>query len=133
MNLYSALPAAAACLMVVALALIAAPGKRRAGAWLVPALLCAAFAAWSAFAVATEGLSGFWTEHSRNAWGNQIWFDLLIGIAVAWTFIVPKARAVGMTLWPWLALILATGGIGLLAMAARYLFLRDAAAAVHQA
>jgi hypothetical protein len=78
---------------------------------------------WSLHAVSSEGLAGVWHEHTRNAWGNQIWFDLLLAIGTAWALLVPRAKAVGMHLFPWLALIVGTGCIGLLAMLARCLFL----------
>lgn len=93
--------------------------------WWIPAALSAAFAVFSLLTVATEGPLGFWAEHTRNAWGNQIWFDLLLAAAIAWVFIAPRARAQGMHLWPWLAAVVCTGSIGLCAMAARCLFLES--------
>ena len=91
--------------------------------WQVPALASAAFAAWSLHVVALEGPLGFWTEHVRNGWGNQIWFDLLLAIAAALALLVPRARQVGMAIAPWMLFILLTGCIGLLAMFARCRFL----------
>ena len=93
--------------------------------WTVPALAAAAFLGWSLYTVAEEGLAGVWAEHTRNAWGNQIWFDLLIAIAIGWTLLLPRARAAGMSTWRWLALICATGCIGLAAMLARCLYLES--------
>ena len=52
----------------------------------------------------------------------QIWFDLLCSIGVGWALLAPRARAAGMTPWPWLVLTLAVGGIGLLATLARVLY-----------
>lgn len=92
--------------------------------WMFPAALSALFLAYSAIAILNEGPLGFWTEHTRNLWGNQIWFDLLLAIGVGWTLIVGPARALGMKLIPWLFLILCTGSIGVLAMVARFLYLR---------
>ena len=43
----------------------------------------------------------------------------------AWALIVPRARALGMRPLPWLALIVGTGSVGLLAMAARMLYLQN--------
>ncbi|MFM7373090.1 MAG: hypothetical protein ACKO2Z_35980, partial [Sphaerospermopsis kisseleviana] len=40
--------------------------------WLFPALLSVLFLTFSAYTVAVGGLYGFWTEHIRNFWGNQI-------------------------------------------------------------
>ena len=84
-----------------------------------------AFVAFSLFAVLQEGPLGFWTEHTRNFWGNQIWFDLLLGVATAWTFMLPRAKSVGLNLPLWGVLVLATGCIGLTAMAARVLYLES--------
>ena len=72
-----------------------------------------------------EGMAGVWREHTRNAWGNQIWLDLLIAIAIAWSVLLPRARAAGMRTWPWLVLILSTGCIGLAAMFARCRYLES--------
>lgn len=92
-------------------------------AWKLPAGLSLAFLAWSLAAIAVEGPTGFWPEHTRNMWGNQIWFDLLLGVGTAWALLLPRARAAGMEPWPWLALTLASGSIGLLATVARLLWL----------
>ncbi|MCX5739995.1 MAG: hypothetical protein NTZ61_16160, partial [Proteobacteria bacterium] len=70
---------------------------------------------------------GFWTEHTRNLWGNQIWIDLLSAVGIAWFLIVPQAKALGMRPLPWLVLVACTGCIGFLAMTARLLYLRDRA------
>lgn len=96
--------------------------------WLLPAALSLAFLGWSIWAIATEGLLGFWAEHTRNKWGNQIWFDLLFAIAIGWWLIAPQARAMGMRIWMWLLLIVCTGCIGFLAMMSRYLYLKEAQA-----
>jgi hypothetical protein len=93
--------------------------------WIFPTVLCALFAAWSAAAIITEGQLGFWTEHTRNFWGYQIWFDLLLAASVAWGLIVPRAKIAGMQVLLWLALVLLSGSIGLLAMFARLLYLEN--------
>lgn len=95
------------------------------GSWLFPAALSLIFLLFSLQAVFVEGPLGFWPEHTRNLWGNQIWFDLLLAVGAGWFFIVPQAKALGMRLLPWLALILMTGCIGLMAMIARMLYLRE--------
>jgi hypothetical protein len=95
------------------------------GRWVVPAGLALAFLLFSLQAVFAEGPLVFWAEHTRNVWGNQIWFDLLLGIGIGWFFLVPQARAQGMRLVPWLVLIVCTGCIGLLAMLARLLYLQE--------
>lgn len=87
--------------------------------WLLPACVASGFLLWSVAAVILEGPTGFWSLHTRNLWGNQIWFDLLFAVSVALTFMVPRARSLGMHTAPWVLFVLATGSIGLLAMCAR--------------
>ena len=100
-------------------------------AWVVPTLLSFAFFVFSLICIIDEGLLGFWTEHTRNGWGNQIWLDLLFAAGVAWVLIVPQARKVGMLTLPWLVLIVSTGSIGLLAMMSRLMFLQQQAGRVN--
>lgn len=121
-TLYHILPIGAAVLFGVATVTAA---LRPSVNWIIPAAVSLLFFGWSVHAIVSGGQTGFWVEHTRNAWGNQIWFDLLIGVAIAWTLLVPRARAVGMRPWPWLALIAATGGIGLAAMFARCRYLES--------
>ncbi len=97
--------------------------------WIVPALLSGLFLAWSLLTIFTEGLTGFWPEHTRNMWGNQIWFDLLLAAGVACGVIAPRAKACGMNVLLWFGFVLCTGSIGLLAMVSRLLFLEQRAAA----
>jgi len=66
-------------------------------------------------------------NHTSNLWGVQVWYDLLFSLSVATFLILPRARAVGMNLPLWVAFILATASIGLLAMAARLFWLEAAA------
>lgn len=126
MALYDLLPWLAAALLIGWMVAAALNPNARLS-WIAPAMLGAAFLGWSAYAIAVEGPLGFWQEHTRNAWGNQIWFDLLIGTGAAWTLLMPQARAVGMRPVPWTLFVLASGGIGLLAMLSRCMYLRDRA------
>ena len=87
--------------------------------WLFPAAMSLAFLLFSLQTVMTEGPFGFRTEHTRNGWGNQICFDLLLAIGIGWFLIVPHAKAQGMHLAPWLALIICTGCIGFLVNTSR--------------
>lgn len=119
-SLYPILPIAALVLFVLTTVREVIRGSQ---GWQFAALIWAAFLALSLYTVAAEGPFGFWPNHTQNAWGNQVWFDLLIAIAIGWTLLVPRARAVGMNLWLWLALTCATGCIGLLAMFARCRYL----------
>jgi hypothetical protein len=124
LTLYAVLPWAAAALLILwGVATLA--GVRTRHAWRFPALLCGLFLGWSVLAIVREGPFGFWTEHTRNAWGVQIWFDLLIAVGTAWTLLLPHARSVGMRVVPWTLLVVASGGIGLMAMVSRFLYLRE--------
>ncbi len=125
-SLYDFLPIGALAIFLVATIVTSLRGENaKRSSWTVPVAFCALFLAWSLFTLANDGLAAVWVEHTRNAWGNQIWFDLLLAIGTAWALLLPRARAVGMRPWPWLALILCTGCIGLLAMLARCLFLEE--------
>ncbi len=95
-------------------------------AWLLPAILSGLFAVFSILAILQEGPLGFWTEHTRNLWGNQIWLDLLLAAGVAWTLLVSRARELGMRTLPWLAVVICTGSIGLCAMLARVIYINEA-------
>lgn len=129
MTLTSVIPAlAAAAALLAGLVLATCDPTRLRGAWVVPASASLLFAAFSAVAVALEGPVGFWPVHTANLWGNQVWIDLLIAALVGFASLAPTARTLRMRPLPWLLLTLATGSIGLLAMAARVLFLRERAA-----
>lgn len=93
--------------------------------WMFPAALSLAFLVFSAYTAWTEGPTAFWAEHTRHLWGNQIWFDLLLGVSIGWFLIVPQAKALGMRLPVWLVLVVSTGNIGFMAMLARMLWLRE--------
>ena len=95
------------------------------GAWIAPAALALLFLGWSLFAVSKGGLLGAWPEHVRGAWGNQVWFDLLLGVGSAFALLASRARTAGMRLVPWFIVIACTGSIGLLAMLARFMFLAE--------
>ncbi|MFD0915697.1 hypothetical protein ACFQ14_04695 [Pseudahrensia aquimaris] len=124
MDIFTLTAAAAAVGLVIFVLILATGAKAHRGrSWLLSAGLSVAFLGWSLFAIASEGMFGFWTEHVRNAWGNQIWFDLLLAVGVALTFMMPKAKALGMNVTLWSLLVLATGCIGLTAMAARIFYL----------
>jgi len=126
MTLTSLLPAIAAVVFVLFLvSVLYSDGVSRKSSWLFPAALSFAFLLFSLQAIIAEGALGFWTEHTRTLWGNQVWFDLLLAAGIGWFLIVPQAKAVGMSLLPWLLLIVCTGCIGFLAMISRMLYLRE--------
>lgn len=93
--------------------------------WHVGALVALGlgFAAFSVLTLWCDGVMTFWTNHSTNLAGNQVWFDLLIAVAVAFALIAPRARAVGMPLLPWGLAVMTTASIALLPMLARLLWL----------
>jgi hypothetical protein len=122
-GLYHIVPAAGVVILVASLCYLTAQRRPIRAGWAMAALLAAAFGLWSFHAVVSGGALGFWPEHVRNAWSNQIWLDLLCAAGTAFTVILPRARATGMWVWGWLALILATGSLGLLAMYGRCLWL----------
>jgi len=95
--------------------------------WQVPAVLSAAFLIWTVITIALEGVVAVWQNHTQNFWGNQVWFDLLLAVAIGWTLILPRARAQGMRLGPWLLFICITASIGTLAMLARLIYLEERA------
>ena len=97
-------------------------------AWIVPAILSAAFFAFTLSVVVNEGLFGFLTEHTRSGWGLQIGLDLLLCGGVALSFGTHLARRHGVTAWPFVVATLLTGSVGLLAFAARLLHARYHAA-----
>lgn len=99
----------------------------RAVGWRVPAVLAAAFWAFSVATISCEGLLAFWTNHTTNLAGNQVWFDLLIAVAIAFWLMAPRARAVGMPLLPWAIAVLATASLALLPMLARLIWLERSA------
>jgi hypothetical protein len=127
-QLYPVLPILAAGLFLVAVAApVLAPDLAGdpARLWPLPLVSALLFLAWSLHALAEGGLQGVWAEHVRNAWGNQVWFDLLMATSLAWILLLPRIRRAGMRPLPWLAAVAATGCIGLYLMLARCLFLES--------
>jgi hypothetical protein len=95
--------------------------------WRVATGLGVAFVAFSIWTVLDGGLLPFWFNHTTNLAGNQVWFDLLISVVLAFVLLLPRARAQGMAILPWALAVAATASIALLVMAARLLWLEDAA------
>lgn len=122
---YAILPAVAALAFLVALVVMSAGGAPRKGLWMVPAFLSLSLLGWTTWAVIREGWLGFWPQHDSSAWAIQIWCDLLLSGGAAVALLLPRARAVGMRVAPWVVLIACSGSIGLLAMVARCLKLEE--------
>lgn len=94
----------------------------------IAAALAGGFAAYSGVTIWAEGLMPVLTNNTSNLWGVQFWWDLLNSVTIALFLIAPRARAQGMSLPLWTALIVATASIGLLAMCARLFWLERATA-----
>ncbi len=126
---YQVLPVVAVMGFMAAGAVLAwrRPAVSAQQVWMAPAALSLLFLIWSTYAVLTGGPLGFWPLHTQNAWANQIWFDLLLSLGVGFAMLAPGSRALGMRVGLWFLLILCTGSVGMLAMLARYLFLRERA------
>jgi hypothetical protein len=122
----SLLPAIAGGLSILfGLAVVVKGDRHIQKIWLLPAALSLLFLLFSIQAIMTEGLFGFWTEHTRNLWGSQIWLDLLLAVSIGWFLVVPQVKAIGMRPLPWFILIVCTGCIGFSAMMARLLYLQE--------
>jgi hypothetical protein len=111
---------------VVALILWVATSRDADLGWRVPAVAGAMFLLFSLVTVGRDGLLQFWLNHTVNLTGNQVWFDLVMAVTIAFYFIAPRARAVGMPLLPWGIAVAATACIALLPMIAQLLWRESA-------
>ena len=107
--------------VATALGLVVLTARDAAPAWWLPAGLSVVFTGWSVYAVADDGLFGFWPLHATSPWGAQVFLDLLLMALVAWSLLLPRLRAHGVNPWPWVLLVATTGSIGMLAALARLL------------
>lgn len=104
--------------------LIAKPTKGNA---LVAATLSGLFAGYTAVQIWSEGVVMFFTNHSVNMTGLQVWWDLVMCVVIAFFFIAPRARKQGMNVPLWALICGSTASIGLLAMCARLFWLENQA------
>jgi uncharacterized BrkB/YihY/UPF0761 family membrane protein len=102
--------------------------KRETGNAAVAGMLCAGFAAFTAVQIGQEGVIGFFTNHTRDLTGLQVWWDLIMCALIALYFIAPRARRQGMNVPLWALFAGTTASIGLLAMCARLFWLERNAA-----
>ncbi|MBD2841400.1 hypothetical protein [Erythrobacter rubeus] len=93
------------------------------------AMLSAGFGAYTAVQIWQEGVVMFWTNHTVNLTGIQVWWDLVMCVGIALFFIAPRARKAGMNVVPWALFVGGTASIGLLAMCARLFWLERSAEA----
>lgn len=99
--------------------------QRVTGNALLAAVLSAAFGGFTAVQLWQEGPVMFWTNHSANLTGVQVWWDLVSAVMIGLFLIIPRARAAGMNVLPWAIFVICTASIGLLAMAARLFWLES--------
>lgn len=100
--------------------------KPTTGSALVAAMLSAGFGAYTAVQIAQEGVVMFFTNHTQNMTGLQVWWDLVMCAVIGVFLIAPRARKVGMNMVPWVLFVGTTASIGLLAMCARLFWLEHA-------
>ncbi|UOR14491.1 hypothetical protein [Qipengyuania aquimaris] len=103
--------------------------QAKVGSAALAAALSGGFGAFTAITILYEGVLPVWLNHTQNLWGVQVWWDLLISLTVALFFVLPRARAAGMSIFPWLLFVVCTASIGLLAMVARLFWLEKRAEA----
>lgn len=101
---------------------------QKTGSALMAAMLGAGFAGYTTIQLWQEGPVMFWVNHSQNLTGIQVWWDLIAAVLIAFFFIAPRARAVGMNVALWGLFVISTASIGLLAMCARLFYLECAQA-----
>jgi len=104
--------------------LIARPTK---GSPLVAASLAGLFGGYTAVQIGQEGVVEFYTNHSQDMTGIQVWWDLVMCVIIALFFVLPRAQKQNMNILPWALFVLSTASIGLLAMIARLFWLENAA------
>ncbi|MFU7529556.1 hypothetical protein [Qipengyuania sp. ASV99] len=102
--------------------------NRITGNAMLAAMLSAGFAAFTAVQIWQDGIVMFWTNHTANLTGVQVWWDLIMCVTIALFLIAPRARKAGMNVLPWALFVACTASIGLLAMCARLFWLEKAAA-----
>ncbi len=95
------------------------------GSPLIAAALAGAFAGYTGVTIAAEGVMQVIINHTNNLWGVQVWWDLLISVALCLFLVAPRAREVGMNLPLWTLFVVSTASIGLLAMLARLFWLEQ--------
>lgn len=83
--------------------------------WMAVAAAWLLFSLYSLKIAAVGGPLGFLSLPSAHVWGAQVLMDLFLSLTVALTYLAPKARRVGVPVWPYVAATLTLGSVGLLA------------------
>lgn len=115
--------------LILPIMLYIATNREKVGNPMLAAALSVAFGLFTVFTIAREGLEQVVFNHNLNFWGTQVWYDLVMSVSIALFFVVPRARAQGMNILPWVIFVAATASIGLLAMIARLFWLERQAGA----
>jgi hypothetical protein len=81
-------------------------------------LVLADFVALTGYTIASEGYTTFvpvaWAFATSSAWGLQIVVDFLLAVSIGLGFVFFDARRRQLATWPFVALTLTLGSIGLL-------------------
>ena len=109
--------------LILPLMIYVATSRAQVGSPLIAGLLSLGFGLFTLFTIMREGLEQVIFNHNINFWGTQVWYDLVMAVTVALFFIVPRARAAGMSIIPWVVFVALTASVGLLAMVARLFWL----------
>jgi len=125
--------AVAALLPATAMLIYILIGKPTAGNATLAAMLSAGFGAFTAVQIWQDGIVMFWTNHTVNLTGIQVWWDLVMCVMIALFFVAPRARAVNMNVPLWALFVGCTASIGLLAMIARLFWLENQTEAASKA
>ncbi len=110
--------------IALALAITFSDIAKSSGFWVFWAVYAIVYGLFTVWAIAEDGLLMFYTNHSQNLVGNQVWIDLVFAVAIGWLLILPEARTRGMNIPFWLVFVISTATIGFGAMIARLLYLR---------
>lgn len=117
--------------IIIGVALVAAgyiiTKQPERGNSVIAATLCGLFSGYTAVQLYAEGPVMFFTNHSGNLTGIQVWWDIVMAVIIALFFIVPRAKAQGMNIPLWSLFVLSTASIGILAMCARLFWLENKA------
>ncbi len=97
------------------------------GSPIIAAMFSGGFAAFTAIQIWQDGIVMFWTNHSANLTGIQVWWDLVFCVMIALFFIAPRARKMDMNVPLWALFVGCTASIGLFAMIARLFWLESQA------
>ncbi len=78
-------------------------------------LILVAFSVYTFAVVFEHGYTGFLILAWNDAWGGQVFIDLVIALTLFLVWMLGDAREEGLPALPYAALILTTGSIGALA------------------